>query len=41
MENHTTQTLTDDYYFLGIYNFNLGRDSEFNLGFKDLRFLPD
>lgn len=25
-----------DYYYLGIYNFNLGRDSYFNLGYCDL-----
>jgi hypothetical protein len=28
--------VTQDYYFLGIYSFNLGRDSEYNLGYKDL-----
>ena len=25
-----------DFYYLGIYNFNLGRDSHFNLGYCDL-----
>jgi len=30
-----------DYYFLGIYNFNLGRTSNFNLGYCDLRALPE
>lgn len=30
----------DNYYFLGIYNFNLGRTSNFNLGYCDLRALP-
>lgn len=40
-KNATTEELTTDYYFLGIYNFNLGRDSEYNLGFKDLRLLPE
>lgn len=39
--NATTTSLTEDYYFLGISNFNLGRDSEFNLGYKDLRLLPE
>jgi hypothetical protein len=37
----TSQSTTSDYYFLGIYNFNLGRESEYNLGFKDLRLLPE
>jgi len=26
----------DTYYFLGIYNFNLGRKSYYNLGYKDI-----
>ena len=30
-----------NYYFLGIYNFNLGRKSYFNLGYKDLNILTD
>lgn len=38
--NSTVNNTKDDFYFLGISNFNLGRDSEFNLGFKDLRLLP-
>lgn len=29
------------YYYLGIYNFNLGRTSNFNLGYSDLRALPE
>jgi len=29
-----------DYYFLGIYNFNLGRNSYFNLGYKNTNALP-
>ena len=37
--NNTIKLPKEDYYFLGIYNFNLGRDSEFNLGYKDLRLL--
>ena len=28
-----------DWFFLGIYNFNLGRKSYFNLGYKDVRNL--
>jgi len=28
-----------NYYYLGIYNFNLGRGSYFNLGYKDLNIL--
>jgi hypothetical protein len=27
---------SSDYYLLGIYNFNLSRDSYFNLGYSDL-----
>jgi hypothetical protein len=27
---------SQDFYYLGIYNFNLGRDSYFNLGYADL-----
>lgn len=27
---------TSTYYYLGIYNFNLGRNSYYNLGYKDL-----
>ena len=39
------QTVTGD-YFLGVYSFNLGRDSYFNLGYSDLsqldpRYIPD
>lgn len=26
----------ENYYFFGVYNFNLGRNSYFNLGYKDL-----
>lgn len=32
---------SSDNYFLGIYNFNLGRTSNFNLGYSDLRALPN
>lgn len=31
----TTQTTSSIYYYLGIYNFNLGRTSYYNLGYKD------
>lgn len=36
---HSTGDLK--YYYLGIYNFNLGRTSNFNLGYSDLRALPE
>lgn len=39
--NASIQETKDDYYFIGITSFNLGRDSEFNLGYKDLRLLPE
>ena len=32
---------TDQCYYLGIYNFNLGRGSYFNLGYSDLKLLED
>ena len=32
----STATDQGQYYFLGIYNFNLGRNSFFNLGYKDV-----
>lgn len=31
-----TQEVTNTYYYLGVYNFNLGRTSYYNLGYKDL-----
>ena len=31
-----TGQYVDNYYFLGIYNFNLGRKSAYNLGYKDI-----
>ena len=34
-------TGADKYYYLGIYNFNLGRNSYFNLGYSDVSLLPD
>ena len=36
-ENDDLGTYTNNYYFLGIYNFNLGRKSYYNLGYKDIR----
>lgn len=32
---------TQTYYYLGIYNFNLGRSSYYNLGYKDLTVFGD
>lgn len=32
--NPTTQEQDIRYYYLGVYNFNLGRDSYYNLGYK-------
>lgn len=29
------------YYYFGVYNFNLGREAYFNLGYKDLRVFGD
>ena len=34
-----TELNVHNYYFLGIYNFNLGRNSYFNLGYKNTAFL--
>lgn len=34
--NVATGTYKNTYYFLGIYNFNLGRNSSYNLGYKDI-----
>lgn len=31
----------DVYYYFGVYNFNLGREAYFNLGYKDLRVFGD
>lgn len=36
-----TQNKVEDYYYFGVYNFNLGRSSYFNLGYKDLDVLGD
>lgn len=32
----STKVYEDEFYYLGVYNFNLGRDSYFNLGYCDL-----
>lgn len=40
-KNRTDLHAQNDYYFLGVNSFNLGRDSAFNLGYKDLRLLND
>lgn len=37
----TSPTSKNKYYYLGIYNFNLGRKSFFNLGYSDVSKLPD
>ena len=34
-------TRTTKHYFLGIYNFNLGRNSAFNLGYKDIKIIEN
>lgn len=34
--NTTTEQGEDEYYILGVYNFNLGRNSYFNLGYCDV-----
>lgn len=36
-----TQEVTNTYYYLGVYNFNLGRTSYYNLGYKDLSVFGD
>ncbi len=37
----TTGEKTKKYYYLGIYNFNLGREAYFNLGYRDLSVLTN
>lgn len=32
----SNKIVEDEYYYLGVYNFNLGRESYFNLGYCDL-----
>lgn len=36
-EDPDTGNKDDVYYYFGVYNFNLGREAYFNLGYKDLR----
>lgn len=36
-EDPETGDKDDVYYYFGVYNFNLGREAYFNLGYKDLR----
>lgn len=36
-----TQEVVNTYYYLGVYNFNLGRSSYYNLGYKDLSIFGD
>lgn len=40
-EDPDTGLKDDVYYYFGVYNFNLGRESYFNLGYKDLRVFGD
>lgn len=35
IDNAALEADQENFYFLGIYNFNLGRNSEFNLGYKN------
>lgn len=40
-EDPDTGIKDDVYYYFGVYNFNLGREAYFNLGYKDLRVFGD
>lgn len=40
-EDPDTGDKDDVYYYFGVYNFNLGREAYFNLGYKDLRVFGD
>jgi hypothetical protein len=40
IKHGTADTDETDYYFLGIYNFNLGRDSKYNLGHVNVKAIP-
>lgn len=40
-EDPETGGKDDVYYYFGVYNFNLGREAYFNLGYKDLRVFGD
>lgn len=40
-EDPETGDKDDVYYYFGVYNFNIGREAYFNLGYKDLRVFGD
>ena len=40
-EGKELPTKKTNHYFLGIYNFNLGRNSFFNLGYKDVKYIEN
>lgn len=40
-EDPETGDKDDVYYYFGVYNFNLGREAYFNLGYKDLKVFGD
>lgn len=40
-EDPDTGNKDDVYYYFGVYNFNIGREAYFNLGYKDLRVFGD
>lgn len=40
-EDPTSGNKDDVYYYFGVYNFNLGREAYFNLGYKDLSVFGD
>ena len=40
-ESSGTAALDTEYYYLGIYNFNLGRENYLNLGYVDLKVLHE
>lgn len=40
-EDSATGEISNTYYYLGVYNFNLGRSSYYNLGYKDLSVFGD
>lgn len=40
-QDPVTQSQVSTYYYFGVYNFNLGRSSYYNLGYKDLSVFGD
>ena len=40
-ESSGTAALDTEYYYLGVYNFNLGRDNYLNLGYMNLKVLHE